>query len=154
VNRDPFRDDPIVAMRPARRGPDTPHDCFKDEIAIDFPSIGGLVDRVRDSFLGHENADAGGTLTRELRLSGREARWGAIVPLELAIRGTCQGCGGRGEVWTEPCGACLGSGDLTAHHPIRVSVPPGVSDGARFRFRVSAPHAHSVRVELRVAVGA
>ena len=29
-----------------------PHECFADEIAIDFPSVGGVVDRMRDAFLG------------------------------------------------------------------------------------------------------
>jgi hypothetical protein len=33
-----------------------------------------------------------------------------------------------------------------------VSVPPGVADGAKFRFRISSPHAAPVRVEIRVAV--
>jgi hypothetical protein len=37
-------------------------------------------------------------------------------------------------------------------HPVRLSVPAGVADGARFRFRVSSPHAEPVRVEVRVAI--
>jgi len=28
------------------------HECFADEIAIDFPSVGRVVDRMRDAFLG------------------------------------------------------------------------------------------------------
>ena len=127
--------------------------CFEDETAIDFPSVGGFVDRARDAFLGDDARDSG-TVTREVRLSNREARRGTIVPLELPIRGLCGGCGGRGEVWTEPCEACCGSGHSLVRHPIRVSVPAGVSDGARFRFRVSSPHAAPVRVELRVAISA
>ena len=111
-------------MRDAARVGDATQDCFKDEIAIDFPSIGGLVDRVRDAFLGDDARDAG-TVTREVRLSDREAQRGTIVPLELPIRGLCRRCGGRGEVWTEPCVACCGSGDSFVRHPIRVSVPPG-----------------------------
>ena len=128
-------------------------DCFEDEIAIDFPSVVGLVDRARDAFLGDDGRDSG-TVTREVRLSNREARRGTIVPLELPIRGLCCGCGGRGEVWTEPCVACCGSGHSLVRHPIRVSVPAGVCDGARFRFKVSSPHAAPVRVELRVAISA
>jgi hypothetical protein len=152
VRRDPFRDEPIFAMRePARAGEPT-HECFTDEIAIDFPSVGRLVDRVRDAFLGDEGREEGGTVTHEVRLSGREARRGTIVPLELPLRGTCRRCGGRGEVWTEPCLACCGSGDALVRHPIRVSVPAGVSDGTRFRFKVSSPHAAPMRVELRVAI--
>ena len=152
MTRDPFRDEPIFAIREAARTGEPAHDCFKDEIAIDFPSINGLVDRVRDAFLGDDARECTGTVTREVRLSGREARCGTIVPLELPIRGTCRGCGGRGEVWTEPCTDCCGSGDSLVRHPIRVSVPPGVSDGTRFRFKVSSPHAAPVRVELRVAI--
>ena len=139
-------------MRDAARVRDTSPDCFKDEVAIDFPSIGGLVDRVRDAFLGDEAREDLATVRRELRLSNREATRGTIVPLELPIKGTCRCCGGRGEVWTEPCVACCGSGDSLVRHPIRVSVPPGVLNGARFRFSVSSPHAAPVRVELRVAI--
>ncbi len=153
MRRDPFRDEPIFAMREATRAADAAHDCFTDEIAIDFPSIGRLVDRVRDAFLG-DDAREDGTVRHEVRLSNHEARRGTIVPIELPMSGTCRGCGGRGEVWTEPCPACCGSGSSLVSHPIRVSVPPGVSDGARFRFKVSSPHAAPVRVELRVAIGA
>jgi len=152
VRRDPFRDEPIFAMRNSARAGEATHDCFKDEIAIDFPSVGGLVDRVRDAFLGDDGRESAGMVTREVQLSNREARRGTIVPLELPIRGTCRGCGGRGEVWTEPCVACCGSGHSIVRHPIRVSVPAGVSDGTRFRFKVSSPHAAPVRVELRVAI--
>ncbi len=152
MRHDPFRDEPIFAMRDAVRAGETSHDCFQDEIAIDFPSIGGLVDRVRDAFLGEDAREGAGTVTREVRLSNREARRGTIVPLELPIRGTCRGCGGRGEIWTEPCLACCGSGDSFVRHPIRVSVPAGVSNGTRYRFKVSSPHAAPVRVELRVAI--
>ena len=34
-----------------------PHECFADEIAIDFPSVGRVVPRMRAAFLG-ERADA------------------------------------------------------------------------------------------------
>ena len=152
MRRDSFRDKPIFAMRDAARATEAAHDYFKDEIAIDFPSVGGLVDRVRDAFLGDDARDGLGTVRRELRLSNREARRGTIVPLELPITGMCRCCGGRGEVWTEPCAACCGSGGSLVRHPIRVSVPPGVLDGTCFRFRVSSPHADPVRVELRVAI--
>ena len=151
MRRDPFRDEPIFAMRRVTRTSDAAADCFQDEVAIDFPSVEGLLERVRDAFLGSEERDES-TVTQEVRLSNGEARRGAIVPLELPIKGTCRCCGGRGEVWTEPCLACCGSGGWLVRHPIRVSVPAGVSHGARFRFKVSAPHAAPVRVELHVAV--
>lgn len=129
-------------------------DCFSDEIAIDFPSVDGPVDRAREAFLGPEADADSHTLTHEVRLSNGEARRGAIVPLELPLKGTCVRCGGRGEVWTERCCVCCGSGERLVRHPVRVAVPPGVAHGTRFRFRVTAPQSLSIRVELRVAIGA
>jgi hypothetical protein len=128
-----------------------PDDCFADEIAIDFPSLDPLIERVRDSFLGGEAAEAE-TLTTEVSLSSRDASHGIVLPLEVPLKRTCASCGGRGETWTEPCVACRGTGDALVHHPVRLSVPAGVSNGARFRFRISSPHAAPVRVEVRVAV--
>ena len=44
------------------------HECFADEIAIDFPSVGRVVERIRDAFLGQE-AD-GGLLRAEVSGAG------------------------------------------------------------------------------------
>lgn len=141
-------------MRDVTQVADASSDCFKDEIAIDFPSVDTLIDRARDAFLGPEADADSQLLTHEVRLSNGEARRGAIVPLELPLKGTCVRCGGRGEVWTEPCHVCCGRGERLVRHPVRVSVPPGVAHGTRFRFRVTAPQSLSVRVELRVAISA
>jgi hypothetical protein len=135
---------------PKSAGFPAPRDCFADEIAIDFPSVGPLAEREREVFLGERPGIE--TLTAEVQLSRHDASIGAVVPLEVPLRGTCRTCGGRGETWTEPCAACCGTGDALVHHPVRLSVPPGVADGARFRFRVSSPHATPVRVEIRVAI--
>ena len=126
------------------------HECFADEIAIDFPSAGRVVERMRDAFLGeptpHDLFEA------ELPLSPREAFDGRVMPLVVPIRGACPCCGGRGESWAEPCLHCAGSGDALFHHTVSVAVPPGVSDGATFRFRVTSPHTGSVRVNIRIAI--
>ncbi len=74
------------------------------------------------------------------------------MPLAVPIRSACPRCGGRGESWTEPCGSCRGTGESVFHQAVRLAVPPGVADGARFRFRVNAPLAAPVRVEVRVAI--
>jgi len=125
-------------------------DCFADEIAIDFPSVGRVVERMRDSFLGeHEEADV---LRADVSLSQREAVDGLVVPVDVPVRATCLQCGGRGETWTEPCDMCGGSGAARLSYPVRVSVPPGVADGARLRFRLTSPDSPPVRVELRVAI--
>ena len=134
------------AVRPAAIS----RDCFADEIAIDFPSVGRAVERIREGFL--EDQAAPEVLATELRLSMVEARRGLVVPLDVPMRGTCSRCGGRGETWTEPCDPCCGTGASLFQHPVRVSVPAGVADGTLLRFRVTSPHAPSVRVELRVAI--
>lgn len=124
-------------------------DCFADETAIDFPSVGTIVERMRDAFFGERDDDV---IHAEVLVSNREAGGGLIVPIEVPVRGTCPRCGGRGEIWTERCGSCLGSGEAVFQQRLRVSVPPGVADGACFRFRVSSPDSVPVRVEVRVAI--
>jgi hypothetical protein len=124
--------------------------CFADEIAIDFPSAGRVVERMRDAFLGE--ASRADVLATELALSPRQAHDGLDVTLTVPIHGTCPMCGGRGESWAEPCGSCVGTGESLFHHAVRVAVPAGVADGATFRFRVTSPHTGSVRVEVRVAI--
>jgi hypothetical protein len=126
------------------------HECFADEIAIDFPSVGNVVDRMRIAFLGeHVDADV---LRAEVSLSQREAFAGHVVSLKVPVRITCPNCGGRGETWTEACGLCRGTGASVFQQALRVSVPPRVADGACVRFRLKSPDAASIRVELRVAI--
>src|SRR4029077_7133686 len=116
-----------------------PRHCFADEIAIDFPSVGRVVERMRAEFLGE--APGWEVLSTELRLSRRAARSGLTVPLDVPVRGTCPSCSGHGGTWTERCDRCRGTGDSLFQHPVRISVPPGVPDGARLRFRIALPHA-------------
>jgi DnaJ-class molecular chaperone len=126
------------------------HECFEDEIAIDFPSVGNVVDRMRTAFLG-EHVETG-VLRAEVSLSQREALAGHVVSLKVPVRITCPNCGGRGETWTEPCALCRGTGESVFHQALRVSVPPRVADGACVRFRLKSPDAASIRVELRIAI--
>jgi hypothetical protein len=137
-----------------RSDPSHPFDArdnvFADEVAIDFPAVDPVVERMRQSFLDERSPND--VLSTELRLSTVEALHGLVVPLDVPMRGTCPACAGRGGTWTECCESCRGSGESLFQHPVRVMVPAGVADGARFRFRVVARHAPPVRVELRVAV--
>jgi hypothetical protein len=123
---------------------------FADEVAIDFPAVGDKVARMRHAFV--ESDVAVDWLRAEIHLSRDQADVGAAVPIELPVRSTCSNCGGRGEVWGDACEPCAGSGYAFRHRTLTVSVPAGVTDGARFTFRVSAPHGLRTRVEVRVAV--
>ena len=118
----PFRHHPLPVTWNAVRTPGVSKECFADEVAIDFPSVDHVVERIRDEFLGERVGRD--VLSTELRLSIREARQGLVVPLEVPMRRTCASCGGRGETWTEPCDSCCGTGESLFHHPVRVSCRP------------------------------
>jgi len=147
------RDDGRAARRvlaiPVTRG----NTWFADEIAIDFPSVHAAVERMRESFVAASTEDGRRRgLSAELHLSPREAFNGVTVPLEVPIRKLCIACGGRGEVWSDPCEPCDGTGEALARQPVRLVVPPRVQDGDRFSLSVSAPSAPLTRVEVRVVL--
>lgn len=123
--------------------------CFADDVIIDFPSVASALDRIRQAFLADEGPSR---LSTTVRLSGEEALTGATVPLDVPVRCTCPQCGGRGESWTEPCSRCHGSGEELRSHPLHVTLPAGVLDGARFHFTVTPRQHSSTRIELHVLV--
>jgi molecular chaperone DnaJ len=135
----------------SRRRPTPAAQLFADEVAIDFPSISEVVDRIRRAFLGFDDMEDD-ALSAEILLSRREASDGVTVPLDVPVRSTCPLCGGRGESWMETCRGCLGTGDWHLPHRVRLSVPAGVADGTRFRFTISAPDRTPTHIEVRVAV--
>ena len=110
-------------------------DWFSDEIAIDFPSVASVLDSMRHAFFG---VVPGAALSAEIVLSPQDAFLGATVPLDVPLRRTCPTCGGRGEVPTT--------------HEMRLRVPAGVREGARFRFSVMPPGAPHTFVEVRVSI--
>ena len=123
---------------------------FADEVAIDFPAVSDKVERMRHAFV---ESDGGvDSLRAEIHLSRRQAGVGAAVPLEVPVRSTCVGCGGRGEVWGDACQGCHGTGHACHRQTLTVSVPPGVAHGALFAFSVSPPRGPRTRIEVRVAV--
>jgi hypothetical protein len=138
----------VLAMPLARR-----NGWFDDEIAIDFPSVHAAVERMRASFVGASaESDPARRLLAELHLSPREAFNGVTVPVEVPVRRLCVSCGGRGEIWSDPCESCDGSGEALGRHPVRLVVPPRVQDGDRFALSVSAPSAPPTHVEVRVVL--
>ena len=122
---------------------------FADEVAIDFPSVSTVLDRMRHSFFGPSPATV---LSAEVVLTPQEAFWGTTLPLDVPLRGTCPRCGGRGEIWDEWCAACGGDGEVSARHELRLRVPAGVEEGARVRFTVMPRGAPPTLVEVRVSI--
>jgi len=138
----------VLALPIARR-----NGWFDDEIAIDFPSLHAAVDRMRECFVSASSeGDQTRRLLTELHLSAREAFNGVTVPLDVPVRRLCVACGGRGEIWSDPCDPCGGSGEALGRHPVRLVVPPRVQDGDRFALSVSAPSAPPTHVEVLVVL--
>ena len=123
--------------------------AFSDEVDVDFPAVSSLVDRMRETFFG---PTPGHPLSAEVRLTPRQADAGVKVPLNVSLRHTCPVCGGRGEVWFDPCGACAGSGAGLLPHQLQLVVPPGVRDGACLRFDVTPPYAAPTCVQVRISI--
>ena len=146
------RDDGRAAKRVLAMPLARPNEWFDDEIAIDFPSLHGAVERMRACFVAPADREHRRQLSAEIHLSPREAFHGVTVPLDVPIRRMCVSCGGRGEIWSDPCDACDGSGEALGRHPVRLVVPPRVQDGDRFALSVSAPSAPLTHIEVRVVL--
>ena len=124
-------------------------EAFRDEVDIDFPSMAKLVGRMRRSFFGES---APRLLSADVRLTPSQADRGVSVPFDVSLRHTCPACGGRGEVWPDPCGVCHGSGAGLLPHQLQLVVPPGVRDGTCLRFDVTPPYSPVARVRMRISV--
>ncbi len=122
-----------------------------DEVAIDFPSIDGLLDRMRSAFFGPLTPPA--ALSAEIVLTPHEAFFGAVVPLRVPVRAVCEACGGRGEIWLDPCLRCGGTGEAVASCDVRLEVPAGARPGTVIRFAVSPGASPTTFVEARIAIG-
>jgi len=122
---------------------------LNDEVAIDFPSVANILDRMRHAFFG---AGPAVTLSAEIVLTPREAFHGVTVPLDVPLRRTCPRCGGRGETWAEWCATCGGIGEVSSLHAMHVRVPAGVREGTVFRFSVLPPGAPQTVVEVRLTI--
>ena len=145
----PLRDEP-AAETVSAQWLSASRACFADEIAIDFPSLGTIMDRVRQSFLAPDQPLC--AATAQVTLTPRQAFDGTVVPVELALRGTCGGCGGRGETWSDPCVRCQGTGEADRAHHVHLAVPARVADGTRYRFVVAPPHTRPTRVEVTISI--
>ena len=121
-----------------------------DEVAIDFPSSRAAIEYFRRDHLEPEST--GAIARAEIAISESQAFIGAMVPLDVRVPRTCACCGGRGEVWSEPCEPCDGQGQEMLSQRLTVAVPAGVVDGDRFSFTLWLPRGPRTRVDVRVAV--
>ena len=122
---------------------------LRDEIAIDFPSIDALVDRMRSAFFG-PLLDA--CLSADIVLTPRQAFFGVAVPLDVPLRTICPACGGRGGCGLDDCDRCDGRGATVVPERVSAIIPPGVGEGTILRFALAPPLSAPTTVELRVTI--
>jgi hypothetical protein len=122
---------------------------WRDDVALDFPSLAGPADRMCRAFLAQAEPVTRCMLVIEVprRRTARVSR----VPVEIRMPSACGSCGGRGEAWGDPCPTCDGAGVEPAARYVVLRVPADVRDGARLRYRLEAPHA-SLLLDVRVHV--
>lgn len=53
----------------------------------------------------------------------------------FAISRTCNSCGGRGSVVTDPCPSCGGAGSTQKEKEVTVQVPAGIDSGQQLKYR-------------------
>jgi len=121
-----------------------------DEVAIDFPSSRAAIDLFRRDHGQPDTSTA--NAQAEIAVTASQAGTGALVTLDVTVPRTCPCCGGRGEVWSEPCEPCDGRGQEMQVQRLTVAVPPGVVDGDRFSFNLWLPRGPRTRVDVRVAI--
>lgn len=124
-------------------------DLRGDEIAIDFPSVAPLIDRMREAFLA---GDRVARWSAHIELTGREARAGARVPVDVPHHDTCAACGGRGEIWAAGCRECRGTGVTPGAHRVRLIVPPGIAHGAQLTYQVRLPAGAAALLAVSVGI--
>ena len=124
------------------------------DVAKDFPSMSTMaqiVPRVYAAFFCGEG-EIVDSHTSYVELTPKEALDGARIPFRLPVRPTCPMCGGRGEIWSDPCGVCAGTGAGRLSQQLHLPVPPGVRNGTCLRFSVTPPFSAEAHVELRIAI--
>jgi hypothetical protein len=123
--------------------------CFADEAGIDFPALAVAVERMRHAFVG---AEASPTIEVPLDLQRGSALRGGDVSVQLPVRRTCEGCGGRGEAWDEPCAPCAGAGHTEEPREITIALPRGLTNGDRLLVRLGGRHVVPTAVTLHVTL--
>ena len=123
---------------------------FEDEVCIDFPSVGDIVERMLlDFFSGYEQDLV---ISSQITLTWHEAYNGARVPLDLSINCCCRNCGGRGEIWMDDCVSCKGTGLDTIKRLVSVVVPAGASDGTTLHCDIKLPDGQTIPVNVDVMI--
>jgi hypothetical protein len=132
--------DPEVSEAPA----------WRDEVALDFPSLHAPAERMRRAFLAAD--EAAPSLRITVDLPRRQSPQARRVPVQIVLPVCCGRCGGRGEVWGDVCAACDGRGLRDQPRYVLLRVPADVGDDTRLRYRLEGTHTPTLMIDARVRV--
>lgn len=121
--------------------------AWRDEVALDFPSGRQALDQARRDFA---DGDTPVVVALDVPLAPIDLRRSARVPLCLHVPSVCEPCGGRGEMWNDPCPDCRGVGTADAARYVVVRVPANTSPGTVLRYRLALPYGPLVRLDVRL----
>jgi len=103
--------------------------AFGSEAAVEYPTLVSCSDcSSTGSEPGHDLAtcpDCGGV--GQVRVA-RRSLFGTMMSVT-----TCPRCNGEGDLLTNPCLNCAGSGSVSEDVMLSIEIPAGVSDGTRLR---------------------
>lgn len=133
----------VRALEPER----TAVPALRDEVALDFPSARQALDHARRDFADSEPPVV---VALDVPLTPIDLRRSARVPLCLHLPSVCEPCGGRGEVWNDPCPGCRGIGTADATRYVVVRVPANTAAGAVLRYRLALPYGPLVCLDVRI----
>ena len=145
---------------------------FGGDFADIFGDLFGMGDVFGRGQRGRSRARRGSDLQYDLEIEFEDAVFGLNTEIQFprlqpcddchgtgaangAQRKTCEGCGGRGQVYYQqrffsvgktcprcrgegstvdkPCGGCRGAGHVRKQRKLKVNIPPGVDSGTRLR---------------------
>jgi len=107
-------------------------------------------DAFRDFSVGSERSHK--DLFVEITLTPSEVRNGCEIPLEIPFLGLCRRCGGTGHVKGLICGLCRGRGEERLEKKIKVTIPPGVKNGAEIRVPLDDPDLEGIHLTATLKI--
>lgn len=131
----PYRSDFRASSR-VRSSLRQPFSLFEemDQLFAGFDHL--WADDFRDFSVGSERSHK--DLSVEITFTPSEARNGCEIPLKVPFLGLCRRCLGTGSVKGLICGLCRGRGEERLEKKIKVTIPPGVTNGMEIRIPLRA----------------
>ena len=127
-------------------------------LARDFrirPSREAMLDRFLHNFVEtrRPKSEAVQSMNVEVVIPPEDAELGGLVTVGVPVFVGCPACAGTGRVWLYRCEYCWGEGLVEAERPVRVHVPPFVSNGTVIEIPLGGLGIHNFYLRVVIRVG-